>query len=139
MAKDKYHFAVKIALEKLGWTITHDPLLLIEGEVSVQIDLGAEQLITAERDNQKIAVEIKTFGGDSNISQFHTALGQYLNYLELLEQKEPNRELLLAIPEDTYLEFFEIAFVRRIRKKYNLELLVYDPSNEVIIQWKPVN
>jgi hypothetical protein len=139
MAKDKYHFAVKIALEKLGWTITHDPLLLIEGEVSVQIDLGAEQLITAERDNQKIAVEIKTFGGDSNISQFHTALGQYLNYLELLEQKEPNRELLLAIPEDTYLEFFEIAFVRRIRKKYNLELLVYDPSNEVIVQWKPVN
>jgi hypothetical protein len=28
MARDKYHFQVREALEKEGWTITHDPLII---------------------------------------------------------------------------------------------------------------
>ena len=60
-AKDLFHDAVREALEKEGWTITDDPLYFTVGEVDFYIDLGAEQLIAAERGTEKIAVEIKSF------------------------------------------------------------------------------
>jgi len=44
------------------------------------IDLGAEQMIAAEKKGKKIAIEIKSFIQNSFISAFHTALGQYINY-----------------------------------------------------------
>jgi XisH protein len=46
----------------------------------MQIDLGAEKLIAAEKDNQKIAVEIKSFLRTSKITDFYNALGQFLPY-----------------------------------------------------------
>lgn len=43
MAKDIYHFIVKEALIKNGWTITADPLvLLLKVEGGLETDLGAE-------------------------------------------------------------------------------------------------
>ena len=60
---------------KGGWRITHDPLTFTINDIPMHIDLGAERLITAERDNEKIAVEVKSFLRDSAISEFHTALG----------------------------------------------------------------
>jgi hypothetical protein len=61
-AKDFFHNAVRLALEKDNWLITHDPLSFeLTEKVKVRIDLGAEKLITAEKDNQKIAVEVKSF------------------------------------------------------------------------------
>jgi len=48
-ARDIFHDAVKIALEKEGWIITHDPLSLEFGLGSLYVDLGAERIITAER------------------------------------------------------------------------------------------
>lgn len=55
-AKDLYHDTVCTALIKDGWTITDDPLILKIGECSAFVDLGAEKLIAAERDYEKIAV-----------------------------------------------------------------------------------
>jgi XisH protein len=48
-----YHNTVRTALEKDGWTITDDPLTLNIGERSVFVDLGAEKLLTAEKQGQK--------------------------------------------------------------------------------------
>jgi Holliday junction resolvase-like predicted endonuclease len=64
-ACDVFHEAVKNALVKDGWTITHDPLALSFGEIDLYIDLGAERVLSAERDGQRIAVEIKSFNGPS--------------------------------------------------------------------------
>jgi len=62
MAKDVFHQQVKNALIKDGWIITNDPLYIrISDAVKVQIDLAAENAIAAERDTEKIAVEIKSF------------------------------------------------------------------------------
>lgn len=36
---------------------------------------------------------------------FHAALGQYLNYIQALEDKEPDRTLYLAVPFETYDDF----------------------------------
>ena len=62
MAKDKFHQQVREALEKEGWTITHDPYKIMIGRRRGYIDLGAE-IIGAEKGDQIIAVEIKSFLG----------------------------------------------------------------------------
>ena len=61
MARDIFHETFKKALEKEGWTITHDPYYLNDKikNIKYEIDLGAEKLLAAERDAEKIAVEIK--------------------------------------------------------------------------------
>lgn len=102
----------------------------------MQIDLGAEKIIAAERGNEKIAVEIKSFIGSSNISEFHTALGQFLNYRVALEEQQPDRVLYLAVPQGAYKAFFNLPFVETVIERFQLSLLVYDPNNEVILTWK---
>ena len=81
LAKDKFHEIVINALQQQGWTITHDPYHIDLGFVDFYINLGAERLIGATRDGEKIAVEIKTFLGASTISEFHTAIGQFIRPL----------------------------------------------------------
>ena len=126
MAKDFFHQQVKNALIKDGWKITHDPFT---------IDLAAESALAAERELEKIAVEIKSFIGDSDISSFHTALGQYLNYCQALEEQEPERIVYLAIPVETYEDFFQLSFIQRALQRYRVKLIIYDPKLEEIEQW----
>jgi len=66
-ARDRYHDQVKAALVKDGWVITHDPLRLQWGVKDMYIDLGAEQLLAAEKDQRRIAVEVKSFGSLSEM------------------------------------------------------------------------
>jgi hypothetical protein len=134
-ARDLFHEAVKRGLQKEGWIITHDPLELELEEVTVKIDLGAERLIAAERDNEKIAVEIKSFVGTSAVSDFHTALGQFLNYQIMLEVNESERLLFLAIPVETYETFFQTRFAQLARQRYQLKLIVYEPLLEEVLRW----
>jgi hypothetical protein len=68
--------------------------------------LGAERVVAAEKDGQKIAVEIKSFIGPSKISQFYTALGQFISYRAALQQQETDRILYLAVPSNVYDSFF---------------------------------
>jgi hypothetical protein len=42
-ARDLFHNAVRNALQKEGWNITHDPLTIKFGKDKLSIDLGAEQ------------------------------------------------------------------------------------------------
>lgn len=136
MAKDIFHQQVKNALIKDGWIITDDPLTIrISEAIKVQIDLAAENAIAAERDTEKIAVEIKSFIADSDISEFHTALGQYLNYVQALEEHEPERIVYLAVPKETYKDFFQLNFVQKTIKRYQMKLIVYEPVQEEIILW----
>ena len=142
MAKDRFHNSVKVALEKDGWTITDDPYELGVGGwtitddpyelgvggVEMYIDLGAEQLLGAERDGARIAVEIKSFIGSSSISEFHTAHGQYMDYRYALEEKDPERVLYLAVPVKIYEGFFSLKFIQTAVERSQLRLLIYDPD-----------
>jgi hypothetical protein len=74
-ARDAFHDAVKQALIKDGWTITHDPFVIRVGKRSLLIDLAAENLLAARREDQTIAVEIKSFTGRSDLDDFRNALG----------------------------------------------------------------
>lgn len=135
-AKDIFHDAVKKGLEKEGWSITDDPLRIEVGDVQMYVDLGAELLLAAEKDSEKIAVEIKSFIGKSSISEFHTAVGQCLNYRIALKEKEPKRQFYLAVPLDIYYSFFELRFIQTVIKQLQINLIIYDPIEEVIIEWK---
>lgn len=135
-AKDKFHETVKQGLEKSGWTITHDPLRIDFGEEDkIQIDLGAEKVLGAEKSGQKIAVEIKSFLSDSAVFDFHLALGQFLNYRLVLEATEPERILYLAVPIYAYQSFFYRDLPQAAIKKYQIKLMVYDLINQGDIQW----
>lgn len=134
-ARDLFHTAVRHGLEKDQWWISSDPLELDWEEVKVKIDLAAERLIAAERGEEKIAVEIKSFISPSPVSDFHTALGQFLNYRIMLEVKEPGRDLYLAIPIDTYETFFQSRFAQTAVERYQLKLIVYNPVSEEIVRW----
>jgi hypothetical protein len=135
MAKDRFHSVVRKALEKEGWKITADPYEISVDGVDFEIDLAAEQLLAAEREGQKIAVEVKSFISTSNVSEFHTALGQFLNYRDALEKVEPNRQLYLAVRAPIYKKFFQIKFIASAVDRYQLRLVIYDVQQEVITQW----
>jgi hypothetical protein len=134
-ARDVFHHAVKQGLIKDGWSITADPLVVQFGGVDLYIDLGAEKLIAAEKEGRRIAVEVKSFLGASVLSDFHTALGQFLNYRLALDNHDPQRVLYLAVPVDTFTTFFALPFAQAAMQRYQLRIIVYNPEQEVLTQW----
>lgn len=129
------HELVKTALQNEGWTITHDPYHIDLGFVDFYIDLGAERLLAATKDGEKIAVEIKTFLATSTISEFHTAIGQFINYRIALEDDDPERLLYLAVPLDIYKRFFRYPFIQTVIQRNQIPLLVYNTEKQEIAQW----
>lgn len=95
-AKDLYHNAVKSALIKEDWVIVADPYRIQYKDVDLYADLAAERPIAAEREGQKIVVEIKSFVGRSLMSDFHNAVGQYTVYRSLIQATEPEYQLYSA-------------------------------------------
>ena len=134
-AKDIFHETVKKALLNDGWTITADPLYIEFGGVDLYVDLAAEKVIAAEKNGRKIAVEIKSFVGSSLITEFHVALGQFINYRIALQAEEPERVLYLAVPVDTYHNFFTLPFVQIVITNQRIKLIVYNAEQEVIVEW----
>lgn len=134
-AKDYFHNTVKEGLEQLGWKITHDPYYIRLGRRKGFIDLGAE-LIAAERDTEKIAVEIKSFLRISGLDAFEDALGQYLIYQVALEKKDPQRNLWLAIPNGFYESFFDDPFFIEIVERFQVQMLLFNEESGRIIQWR---
>ena len=137
-AKDIYHNLVHRVLVSDGWRITHDPYRIVVGRKNLFVDLGAEKVIAADRDGKRIAVEVKSFEGQSEVHDLEVALGQYLLYLPFLRVQEPDRSLYLAIPGEVYQNVFEEPIGQGLLAEYNLRLLVFDSVKEVILQWKPI-
>jgi XisH protein len=137
MARDRFHYQVREALERDGWIITHDPYFIYLGKRKGFIDLGAEKaLLAADRGAEKIAVEIKSFLGLSDIQQFEEALGQFLLYRPALTKKEPDRLLFLALPASVYHSLFDDSYFEEVAELYQLKLLIYNEKEKIIVQWK---
>jgi XisH protein len=134
-AKDRFHDAVQRALEKDGWTIVANPLKFKFGKVRFEVDLAADRLIVAEREGEKIAVEVNTFLRASTITDFYAALGQFLSYRLGLRETHPDRVLYLAVPDDIYWGFFQLEFTQAAVEEYKLLIVVYNSEKEEIVQW----
>jgi len=98
-------------------------------------DLGAEKPLAAEKEDQKIVVEIKVFGSSSQITELERAIGQYSIYRTILRKNDPVRMLYLAIAEDIYNDFFQRPAIQDIVTEHEIDLLVFDPVQEVIVRW----
>ncbi|MGE0085471.1 MAG: XisH family protein [Desulfococcaceae bacterium] len=133
--RDNFHNTVKNALIREGWKITHDPYFMRYGDTEFYIDLGAEKILAAEKEGRKIAVEIKSFLGDSTVYEFHTALGQFISYRNILEEIEPDRTLYLAVPADIFDSFFRSRFGQMAVRKNQIRLIVYNAAREEIESW----
>ncbi len=138
MAKDMYHDLVKEALIAEGWTITDDPYK-VSVDTKWEIDLGAEKLIGAEKEDRKIAVEVKSFLAPSFSYEFHGVIGQYFNYIINLERFDKERVLYLAIPLDIWNTKFQKEAIQYSINQMKANIIVYDVETEKIEKWIPYN
>lgn len=133
--KDIHHDAVKIALEKEGWRILKEHLDISVGRIGLFVDLEAEAVYVAERAGEKIAVEIKTFRGQSLVTNMHEALGKYEVYEVALRLVRPDLVIFLAIPLPIYEDFFQEVLIQEVVKRKNINLLVYNSDHQTIEKW----
>jgi hypothetical protein len=136
-ARGIYHDTVKSALQKDGWTITHDPFPLQIGKKRLAIDLGAERLISAENATRKIVVAVKSFVGQSDVKDLEQALGQYVLYRQILNEMDSERILYLAISRITFNSVFTIELGKVLLKNQIIKLIVFDDESEAIVEWIP--
>lgn len=136
-ARDIYHDAVKRALQKNGWTITHDPFPLKIGKKRLSADLGAERLISAENETRKIVVEVKSFVGQSDVKDLEQALGQYVLYRQILAEMGVERSLYLAVSQVVFNAVFTIELGQILLRNQVIKLIVFDDESEVIVEWIP--
>ncbi len=134
-APDKFHNVVKHALIKDGWTITDDPLSLDYGGVDYSVDFGAEKLIGAEKHDQRIAVEVKSFLSESLTYEFHQVMGQFQNYRLMLSRTQPTRLLYVAVPSDIYHSFFQLPFIQLALQDARMNVVIYQIQQEEIEGW----
>lgn len=133
--RDLFHQTVRTALEREGWLVTHDPLPLRFGARRLFVDLGAEAPIAAEKGGRKIAVEVKSFLGDSDMRELEQALGQYALYRFLLDRDDPARALFLAVASEVFGRLFDDADGRDLVATQRVRLLVFDVEKGVVTRW----
>jgi hypothetical protein len=134
-ALDLIHDAVTNALTKDGWTITADPYTIVYEGLTMFADLAADRPIAAERGDNKIVVEIKSFLNRSPIEDFKNALGQYEMYRDFLQLTASERKLFLAISARVYVNLFQQKAIQVIVQLHQLSLLVVNIEAERIEQW----
>jgi hypothetical protein len=137
-SRDIYHEPVKRALIAAGWTITHDPYMVIYGDDRAYIDLAADQLLAAEQGRAKIAVEVKSMQKDAHspITDVHSAIGQYLLYRTWLDEQEPDRMLYLAVSQEAAENILARPGVVAFLNRYQVNILVVDLTTEEVLRWE---
>jgi hypothetical protein len=137
--KDTYHDTVVKALTDDGWTVTDDPLRISYGLRNVYVDLGAERLLGAEKKERKIAVEIKSFTGESDVQELAEAAGKCSMYRNLLNETDPGRVLWLAVPSYAYDGIFREPLGQLMINRERFEIIVFDEIRERVREWIPQN
>lgn len=119
--------------------LPYDPLKIKYGSRIFYIDLGAEKEkpIGAEKDGRKIAVEIKSFVGGSQVYDLQQAVGQYVMYRNLLAQTKSKRDIYLAIPDYIYATIFSEPVGQLMLEAENIYIIVYAVEDETIVRWIP--
>ncbi len=138
-ARDAIHETVKEAVIKDGWEVTDDPYVISYGDRFLFVDLGANSFIGVRQGSKQIAIEIKQFRGQSQVTDLEQAIGQYSLYRILLNQINPERDLYLAISETTYNDIFDEPIGKLAIAEIPLKLVIVDVNNKEITQWIPSN
>jgi hypothetical protein len=132
--RDRHHMAVRRALEKIGWVITHDPLILPFDTTRVFVDLTAHQ-VGSNGVPGNVSIEIKVFSGSPFVDELEGALGQYILYRGLLDLYHPHYALYLAVPQSIYETRFQGRDILYVLSQNQIRLMVYNEKREEIVQW----
>lgn len=62
-------------------------------------------------------------------------LGQFLSYTLAMDELHPEHILYLAVPLDTFDDFFRLEFGQLAIQRYRLRRIVYDPERQEIVEW----
>jgi hypothetical protein len=125
-ARDGYHDQVRHALERDGWTITHDPLRLKVRRRKLYVDLGAERVLAAEKGVRP-----------SDVRDLEDAVGQFVLYEHALRREDPDRSLYLAVSESTWQLVFKDALGEILIEDHVLRVVTFDPTKQEIVRWIP--
>lgn len=135
-ARNIDHDAVIASLMADGWTITDDPLTLDAFGRNVHIDLGAERSpIGAERDGERIAVEVQSFRGASDVRSLQEATGQFLMYRYLLADQQPDRRLYLSVDRRVYDGILSEPLGQLMLRQCGIPVLVFDAERREVVRW----
>lgn len=99
------------------------------------VDLGAERLVAAEKAGRKIAVEIKGFGGQSEMAELEKAVGQLTIYRLVLAKRQLDFILYLAVPQEIVEDIFEEPLGKLLIEDGLTRIVSFNPETEEIIQW----
>lgn len=133
-AKDIYHDAVKNALIKDDWKITADPYFIIYKKLKLIADLSAERALSAQKGNDKIVIEIKSFINPSFIYDLERAVGQYIIYRNFLKKTAPDHQIYLALSQLVYQANFDET-IQIVVDENQLKLIIVDTEKEIITKW----
>ena len=128
MARDRFHGAVRRALEKDGWLVTADPYIVRFDRTTVEIDLAAEQLLAAERAGTEDCRRGEELSGSVSDVRFSPGTRPVPD----LPAGDRTPRTLSASSTWQYLwmrtsKSFCGPMVRRIMHQYHVHLLVFDP------------
>lgn len=134
--EDRNHSIVIRCLEKAGWSIVKEHEYISVGNQSndnrrLYIDIKAQR-----DDKQLVLVEVKGLER-SPVHELMELLGQYLIYKLALDYLAIEIPLYIAVPQTAYLDIIQHVIGEEMMLRYAIPLLVFDPIQEVIIQWIP--
>jgi hypothetical protein len=136
-ARDFDYDVVKSALIADDWTISHDPLMLHVGRKDHFVELGSGRLLAADKEGRKIAVEVKSFPGTSEVEELKGTLGRFILYQDILGENEPDRRLYLAISHKVFEKLFTEPIGQLLLRRGRLRLIVFQPEGGNIVRWIP--
>jgi len=136
-ARDAYHNNLINALVKDNWRITDDPFMMRWGTRDMYVDLGAYLLLAAEKEEVKIAIELKSFKSYSPMNDLENAVGQYIVYYDVLQKIAPERILYLAVDLETFEGIFSEPIGQLMLENNRIKLVIFNKNEEVIIKWIP--
>jgi hypothetical protein len=134
---DLYHDVVRDALRKDGWRITHTALQLKARAASSTEESWEGPWLIADKDERKGAVAVDSFIGRSSpadVIQTWERLGFSRPRLHALDS---DRVVYLAVRQATYSACFGGTDGDLLLAKEGIQLIVFDPRAEVIVQWAP--
>ena len=91
--------------------------------------------MSLKRKGRKIAVEVKSFVGKSNLNELEKAVGQFMTYRFAMRREEPERELFIAVGEKIYNKLYLHPDVIELIEAENLRIIVFDEVKQVIVRW----
>ena len=135
--QDLYHDVVRDALRKDGWRITHTALQLKARAESRAGEFWEGPWLIAEKDERKVAAAVHSFVGRSSPADIIQTWGQLGLSRPRLHAMDSDRVVYLAVRQATYNACFVGIEGDLLLEKEHIQLIVFDPRAEVIVQWVP--